>query len=93
MSNFQAKNPKKQEEIFKKISESWVFASGLFVRALSSEKKWPLPVAATAVVATGAAATEETEMTNQQQVHGWNYNELQNDEIREKTKTKKSKIA
>ena len=42
MSNFQAKNPKKQEEILKKISESWVFASGLFVRALWSEKNWPL---------------------------------------------------
>ena len=42
LSNFQAKNPKKQEEILKKISESCVFASGLFVRALWSEKKWPL---------------------------------------------------
>ena len=32
--NFHAKNSKKQEEILKKISESWVFASFLFVRAL-----------------------------------------------------------
>ena len=40
--NFRQKNPKKQEEIRKKISESCVFASGLFVRALWSKKKWPL---------------------------------------------------
>ena len=33
---------KLKAQIFKKISESWVFAFGLFVRALSSEKKWPL---------------------------------------------------
>jgi len=39
LSNFQAKDPKKQEEILKKLSESCVFASGLFVTALSSEKK------------------------------------------------------
>ena len=41
LSNFQVKNPNKQEEILKKISESWVFGSGLFVKSLSSEKKWP----------------------------------------------------
>ena len=44
LSNFHAKNPKKQEGIQKKISESWVFVSGLFVRVLWSEKKWPLPI-------------------------------------------------
>jgi len=33
-SNFQAKNPKKQEEILKKICESWVSAPGPPVRAL-----------------------------------------------------------
>ena len=42
MSNFQAKNPKKQDQNLKKISESWVFASSLIDRVLWSEKKWPL---------------------------------------------------